>query len=136
MRFPCTIVDSIPALVGPSSITSGIRPARLVATCAARVGEIEPLALADGAASGSPVASSNACIARWSGTRIAIVSSPAVTSDAIPAPGRSGSTRVNGPGQKRCASPRATSSNTAMISAASRSGTCTISGLKLGRPFA
>jgi hypothetical protein len=122
--------------VAPSSITRGIRPARLAATCAARVGLIEPLALAEGAASGRPHAASKACIARCAGTRIAIVGSPAVTSEAIPASARNGSTKVSGPGQNRSARSRATASNTAIRSAAARSGTCTISGLKLGRPFA
>ena len=92
--------------------------------------------MAEGAASGFPEASSSACIARWRGTRIAIVSSPAVTSEAIPASGRTGSTSVSGPGQKRIARSRACASNTAIRSAAARSGTCTISGLKLGRPLA
>ena len=49
---------------------------------------------------------------------------------------RSGSTSVSGPGHQRSASARAASSNTAIRSAAARSGTWTISGLKLGRPLA
>src|SRR3546814_10200020 len=51
------IVDSTPALVGPSSITSAIRPSRLASTCSAFVGLTRPLALALGAASGAPVRS-------------------------------------------------------------------------------
>ncbi len=53
-------------------------------TCSARVGLIDPLALAEGAASGRPVARSSACIAGWAGTRSAIVERPAVTSEAMP----------------------------------------------------
>ena len=45
-------------------------------TCSARVGLIEPLALADGAASGRPTARSSACIAGWAGTRRPIVGRP------------------------------------------------------------
>ena len=52
------MVDSSPRSVGPPSMISGIRPPRLFSTCSARVGLIEPLALADGAASGRPTARS------------------------------------------------------------------------------
>ena len=55
-----TIVDSMPALVGPPSRISGMRPPRLASTCSARVGLIRPLALAEGAASGRPTASQQA----------------------------------------------------------------------------
>ena len=113
-----------------------MRPSRLAQTCAARVGLILPLALAEGAASGLPVAASKARIARCAGTRTAMVSSPPVTRLAIPEPDRTGSTNVNGPGQYRPANARARSSNTANASAVCRSATCTISGLKLGRPLA
>ncbi|MET3824332.1 hypothetical protein ABIC16_000025 [Sphingomonas sp. PvP055] len=130
------MVDSTPAAVAPSSTTSAIRPPSDATTCAARVGLIAPLALAEGAASGTPAAAISARIARCAGTRIAIVSNPAVTSDAIPASGRSGSTKVSGPGQNAAASARAVASNTAIRSAAARSSTWTISGLKLGRPLA
>ena len=89
----------MPRSVAPQSMISGIRPSRLCSTCSARVGLIEPLALAEGAASGRPVARSSACIAGCAGTRRPIVGSPAVTSDAMPASGRSGTTSVSGPGQ-------------------------------------
>ena len=77
------MVDSRPCAVGPASTISGMRPPRLAATCSARVGLIRPLALAEGAASGLPVASSRSRIAGWAGARIAIVASPAVTREAI-----------------------------------------------------
>ena len=130
------IVDSNPASVAPSSRINGTFPPRLLATCAAVVGEIPPLALAEGAAKGRPDAAINPCIARCRGTRTAIVANPAVTSEAIPESPLTGSTNVNGPGQNAAASARASASNTAIRSAAARSATCTISGLKLGRPLA
>ncbi len=78
------------------------------ATCAARVGLIRPLALADGAASGRPAAASSARIAGCAGH---------ADRDRRQArrdqrrrsrrPSRSGRTRVSGPGQKRSASARA-----------------------------
>ncbi len=49
-----------------------------------------------------------------------------------PASARRGSTSVSGPGQKAPASARASASNSASLSAAARSGTCTISGLNAG----
>ena len=101
-----------------------------------RVGLIDPLALAEGAASGRPTVSRSARITGCAGTRRPMVGNPAVTSDAIGASGFSGTTRVRGPGQCSSASFRATSSNTPKRSAASRSSTWTISGLKLGRPLA
>ena len=115
---------------------SAMRPPRLARTWSARVALILPLALAEGAASGFPVAASSACIAGWAGTRSAMVARPAVTSGAIPASSRNGTTSVSGPGQCASASARAVSSNTPIPSAAARSATCTISGLKLGLPFA
>ena len=44
-----------------------------------KLGLIEPLALAEGAASGRPTARSRACIAGWAGTRSPMVVKPAVT---------------------------------------------------------
>ena len=55
------------AAVGPASMISGMRPPSEASTCAARVGLIRPLALADGAASGLPTAASSACIAGCAG---------------------------------------------------------------------
>ena len=43
-------------------------------------------------------------MARWPGTRRAMVPSPAVTSEAIPASDFSGTTRVSGPGPSRVTS--------------------------------
>ena len=48
------MVNSKPCWVGPPSMISGMRPPRLVITCSARVGLIDPLALAEGAARGRP----------------------------------------------------------------------------------
>ena len=73
-------------------------------TCSARVGLIDPLALADGAASGRPTALKRACIAGCAGTLRPIVGRPAVTSEAMPASSRSGTTSVSGPGQCSLAS--------------------------------
>ena len=128
-----TIVDSTPAAHGPASITG--TSANDASTCSARVGEIRPDALADGAASG-PTLQTSACITGCAGQRSAIVSSPAVTSDATGASARRGSTRVSGPGQKDCASACASGENTASVSACATLATCTINGLKLGRPLA
>src|SRR3989344_3587704 len=125
-----------PPVVGPSSITIAIRPSSVASTWLALVGLTPPLALALGAASGAPLAASSACIARCPGTRSAIVSSPAVAMLATGQPAVRGTTKVSGPGQKRAASARSTLPNTPSFSAAERSGTCTISGLKSGRPFA
>ena len=66
-RSAATIVHSRPCAVGPPSTISGMRPPRLARTCSARVGLIRPLALADGAASGLPTASSRSRIAGWAG---------------------------------------------------------------------
>ena len=109
-----TIVDSMPRSVAPPSMISGMRPSRLASTCAARVGLIRPLALADGAASGLAVACSSACMAGCAGTRSAMVGRPAVTSEAIgasvPAAARPGSAaRANA----RSASARACALNVA-----------------------
>ena len=77
-----------------------------------------------------------ACATGCAGTRSATVGRSAVTSGDSPAPARSGSTSVSGPGQNAAASASARSSNTASRRAAATSGTCTISGLKRGRPLA
>ena len=103
---------------------------------AERVGLIDPLALAEGAAKGRPQALSNACIAGCAGTRRAMVCKPAVTRLAIAASARWGTTRVKGPGQYFKASSRAWSLNCPTRSALAKSGRCTISGLKAGRPLA
>ena len=100
-----------PRSVAPPSMISGMRPPRLFSTCSARVGLIDPLALADGAASGLP-------------RRAAAPASPDAparagrSSEARPSrarqcrnPARSGTTSVSGPGQCSLASVRASSSN-------------------------
>jgi len=109
--------------VAPPSMIRGIRPPRLLRTCSARVGLIEPLALADGAASGRLQARSSACIAGWSGTRRPTLGRPAVTSEAISASGRSGTTRVSGPGQCSRESATASAPNSPIRCAVSRFGT-------------
>ena len=128
-----TIVDSTPAAHGPASITS--TSANDASTCSARVGEIRPEALADGAASG-PTLRTSACINGCAGQRSAIVSRPAVTRLATGAPARNGKTSVSGPGQNFSANVCANGEKIANVSACATLATCTINGLKLGRPLA
>jgi hypothetical protein len=85
-------------------------------------------------AAGRPL--QHARITRCAGQRSATVGRPAVTAGASAASARRGSTIVKAPGQKRAASACARGSITASFSAAATSGTCTISGLKSGRPLA
>ncbi len=106
------------------------------ATCSAVVALMRPEGLADGAAMGVPAASMSCLARRASGTRRAMVGSPAVTSGAMGAPGLSGVTRVRGPGQNACASDPRTGGISAIFAAAAALARCTISGLKLGRPLA
>ena len=63
---------------------------------------------------------------------ILAVTAASTSASGVPAP----TTSVSAPGQKASARSCAASSSTAMRSAAPRSGRCTISGLKLGRPLA
>src|SRR3546814_2341388 len=93
---------------------------------------MDPLALAEGAASGRPLSRIRSCIAGWAGQRNAMVSRPAVTREAIGLPPFNGSTKVRGPGQKCPASRSANQEKLARDFAISRSATWTISGLKLG----
>ena len=93
------MVDSSPTSQAPPSTTAAIRPSSPASTCAGDVGLIRPDGLADGAATGPPNAASSARATGCAGTRTATVSSPAVTSGESPAPARSGSTSVSGPGQ-------------------------------------
>src|SRR5438093_12161674 len=72
-------VDSKPPAVGPASNTSGIWPSKEETTCSARVGDKWDDRLALGAASGNPVACSNAWATGCDGTRSATVGPPAVT---------------------------------------------------------
>ena len=60
--------------------------------------------MADGATTGLPNARRMLRATGWSGTRTAIVSSPAVASSATGQSGRLGSTSVSGPGQNAAAS--------------------------------
>ncbi len=94
-----------------------------------------PDGLADGAASGTPAARISSSASGWSGTRMPTVSSPAVTISLSSASGRRGSTSVSGPGQNcpPAAAPAAKTRHRPRPSA--RSATCTISGLKRGRPL-
>jgi len=131
-----TMVDSSPIEVGPSSTIKPIRSPRLARTWPALVALIRPLAFAEGAARGRPQAANSACIAGCADMRRAIVGSPAVTSGAMPDLSRCGRTKVSGPGQKRSARLRAIASNSPIVSACASDATWTISGLKLGRPFA
>ena len=70
------------------------------------------------------------------GALSAIVSRPALTMSAIPDVDRRLSTSDKGPGQKASARCRAVALNRPNSSASARPGTCTISGLKRGRPLA
>jgi hypothetical protein len=100
------------------------------------VGLTAPLRSAEGAASGSPLSRSSACITGCAGQRSATVGRPALTAMASGAPGRRGNTIVSAPGQNAAASASARSSKAASALAATASGTWTISGLKSGRPLA
>ncbi len=68
--------------------------------------------------------------------RSATVGRPAVTAATTGLPGRAGRTIVSGPGQYAAASASARSSSSARVRAAASEATCTISGLKSGRPLA
>ena len=59
-----------------------------------------------------------------------MVDRPAVTSEAMPASSRSGTTSVSGPGQCSAARARGFPANSPIRSAAARSGTWTISGIE------
>ncbi len=113
-----------------------MRPARPSRTWAGVVALTRPEGLAEGAASGPAKAASRRRASGCAGTRSATVARPAVASSERPVAGRRGSTRVSGPGQKRAASARAAGVKAARASAAAASVTCTISGLKAGRPLA
>ena len=140
MRMRCssgaTMVDSSPSLVGPASSIIRTLPPRLANTCSARVGLIDPLALADGAARGLPLSRIRLSIAGWAGMRSAMVARPPVTRGAMLLSARSGRTIVSGPGQNAFANMSAVRFNVAIRSAMPRSATWTISGLNPGRPFA
>ena len=73
----------------PSMITATLSP-RVSATCSARVGLILPEGLALGAASGRPHISNRPCAAGCAGTRMAALSSPALTSSERPQRGLRG----------------------------------------------
>jgi len=131
-------VDSTPTLQGPPSSTSAIGPGSLPkesSTCSAAVGLSLPDRLALGAASGRSVARSSRRATGCAGTRMARLSSPALASSDTGQLSRRGRTRVSGPGQNRAASRSARASSLTSDDATAASGRCTISGLKLGRPF-
>ncbi len=117
-------------------MTASIFPLSPEKTWLAVVGLTRPDGLADGAAIGPPKASSNRCATLPAGIRTATEGSPAVTSDDRPDPSRTGKTSVSGPGHSTRATAFEARSSTAISPAASKLPTCTISGLKLGRPFA
>jgi hypothetical protein len=100
------------------------------------VGLTKPEGLALGAASGSSTACRSACATGCAGTRTATVPSPAVATAETGEPGAFGSTSVSGPGQNAWASAVARSSKIASARAPTRSATCTIRGLREGRPLA
>ena len=133
-----TTVDSTPTRHGPPSSTRSTRVPSPRTTCAARVGEIRPNRLAEGAATGMPAARIRASATGWSGTRRPTVGSPAVT---IPGMwSRLRRTSVSGPGQKRAAS-RATRGSAASAGCTWRGSSAgsarwTISGSNEGRSLA
>ena len=103
-------------------------------TCCAVVGDTCVKGLALGAASGTPAAAISRRATGCDGTRTPTVSSPPVTTSGTSR--RLGKTIVSGPGQNRSAS-RSASGDSARATAVARSAdsTCTISGLKAGRPL-
>ena len=122
---------------GRADVPAGAAPQNmLLRTCSALVGLTLPEALAEGAAIGRPAARKRARASVCEGILIATESPPAVTSFEIELPAFSGRTSVKAPGQKACAKASSSGPNSAMDRAASRSGKCTIKGLKLGRFFA
>ena len=104
-------------------------------TWAAVVGLGLPDRLADGAASGRPLAVMSARATGCDGIRIATVPSPALTLAGIR--GERGKIMVSGPGQKASASRRAVSGIAVTSgSISSNRAICTINGLSCGRPLA
>jgi hypothetical protein len=130
------MVDSTPIAQGPASRTASTAPPSPSTTWPAAVALIRPEGLAEGAATGRPRPRSTACITGCAGTRMATVGRPAETRGAMPDRSRSGRTSDIAPGQKASASASAAPVISAMARAASTFGTCTISGLNTGRPFA
>ena len=131
-----TTVDSSPIGVGPPSRIVATRAPRSASTCAAVVGLTWPERLALGAAIGRSADRRRAWATGCPGTRSAMVSSPAVVRSATGHSGALASTSVRAPGQNASASRRPTSVRRASRDAASMPATCTISGLKCGRPLA
>src|SRR5690606_41517306 len=110
-------------------MTSATRFPRLATTWSAFVGLTCPLALALGAASGTPAEESSACIARCPGTLRAIVSSPAVAIRATGQSAERGTTQVSGPGQKAFARARSVAPTTTRRYAYARHGTLPNTGI-------
>ena len=101
------------------------------------VGLTRPERLADGAAIGRPAARKSFWATGWAGARTATVSSPALASRRHSGTGAPRQNQGQRPGPepgRRTSCAR--SSNPASFSASASPGTCTISGLKRGRPFA
>ena len=116
------MVNSTPTGVAPPSTIRSIRPRRSASTCCAVVGETWPERLAEGATTGRPKAVRMSRATGWSGTRTAMLSSPAVASSATGQLSAFGSTSVSGPGQNAAASRSAAASKRASSRAAARSG--------------
>ncbi len=129
-------VDSTPTGQAPPSITNSTLSPRSAITWSALVGDSRPEGLALGAASGRPAIISKVCAILCAGTRIATLSNPAVASREILQSRRRGSTSVSGPGQKARATVCAFGDSSAYCAALAMFATCTIRGLKLGRPLA
>ena len=131
-----TTVDSSPIGAGPPSRMIATLAPRSASTCAAVVGLTCPERLALGAAIGRSAARSSAWATGCAGTLSAMVSRPAVARSATGQPACLAITRVRAPGQSASANCRPLSVRRPSRATASKSGTCTISGLNRGRPLA
>jgi hypothetical protein len=81
------------------------------ATSAADVGLMRPDRVAEGAASGRPIAAISVLATGWDGTLSAMLSKPARARSETPESGRKGTMSVMGPGQNASASRRASALN-------------------------
>ena len=129
-------VDSRPTVQGPPSKTNETSSPKLFATCRASVGLNRLDLFALGAATGNSATANSRRACGEAGMRTATVSSPALTSLESALASVRGKTILSGPGQSVSATRSARSLNCAYCRAVATSGTCTISGLKLGRFFA
>ena len=135
---PCveTIVDSIPCMQGPPSITAFIRPDKSAITWGASVGLTFPERFAEGAATGPANVLSRRKATESDGTLTPSVGWLLDATDDSPESDWIGSTRVSGPGQNFDASSHASGSASTYLIASSASAKWIISGLCSGRLLA